>query len=117
MQASAEELLLLLKKWEGDKTVVSAVGSTKPPDGFRVLFKVSGLVSVDWAAAVFSIGSVGENVVICHIPYRGVSYLQREEMDDSIIKRMMVDPDEVEEVIYMGNADASTLLLFTLKPN
>ncbi len=123
MHASAEELLLLLKKWESESKRVVATGLIQPADGFACSFKVSGLVRLDEKAATFSVGELTEdNFALCHISYRGVGYLTGTDADWSLhesheLHGILVDPALVEDVVVLRNPDLSTLVLFALISN
>ena len=114
MQASADELLLFLKKWESEAKRVVAAGVIQPPEGFRCVFKVSGLVTVDEKAATFSVGDLAEDFALCHISYLGVGYLSGKDVDWSEWSELIASPEDVEELIVLRNPDSSILSIYVL---
>jgi hypothetical protein len=117
MQASAEELLLLLKKWESDSKRVIATGVIQPSEGFRCVFKVCGLIEVDEATKTFSVGDLAEDFALCEVSYLSVGYSPGEDIDWSQFAHEVVDPSMIEDVAFLRNPDLSTLALLVLKSN
>jgi hypothetical protein len=114
MQASADELILLLKKWESQSKTVVAVGLIQPAEGFRCVIKVSGLVHLDEAGATFSIGDMEKSFTLCDISIKNVGYSIGKDIEWEDGAAYIVDPAEVEELVILANPDRSTLSLYAL---
>lgn len=113
MDATAEELLLLLDKWEAEAKLVVASVSIQPGEGFRCVFTLAGRVSVDRKAAVFQIESQTGDLVLCHISYKNVGYSIGKNIKADALKTFQLHPEEVDDVVVLRNPDLSTLCLFS----
>jgi hypothetical protein len=114
MQASPEELLLLLKKWESDSKRVIGVCIVQPEIGFRSVFKASGLVRLDEAAGTFSIGEENGDFGLCQISHTTVGYSVGSDLDWGAFSDETINPEDVEEFVVLRNPDLSSLALYSL---
>jgi hypothetical protein len=118
MQASPDELVLLVKTWAKDSTKVCVVGSHNPKIGFNSSFKLTGTVTMDSTNAIFKIEDASAGSITCTIPDSGISFKTSIDFDPlSLISKMGIDPSVVDEIVFLRNPDMSAVVLFSFIPD
>ena len=116
MHASPEEFMLLLKKWSSESTGVHVKISCSPPDGFRTVFTINGIIELDEKGAKFAVHSACGSVFVCHMAPYGFAYSTASEGSTRDLLDLVDDPEDVNELGIIRNESAA-IIIYTFHPN